>query len=163
MNKWLVICPLVVITSLAVVVALGGFNNRRYLAAYHLREFEHIKTNFNNYKPSISEQMMGVGDNKAKWDYHLGKLEELGVVAHQIFVFTNRPYTKESVRQIWRSANSNFPNAVMFTAKYYDTNFTAPWPGWNLDLSVWEGSIILEVWDFPSNMPRWGSFYWTNN
>jgi len=121
--------------------------------AYHLREFERIKTNVNNYRPSLSDRLKGIRDNKAKWDYHLRKLEELGVVQHQTFVFTNVPYTLESSRLIFGSASSNFPKAVMFSARYYDTN----------DLAYGVNPYVMEVWDFPSNMFRWSSFVQTMN
>jgi hypothetical protein len=41
----------------------------------------------------------------------------------------------------------------MFTATYYDTNAA----GYGVR------PYVLEVWDFPTNIPRWSSFFQTNN
>ena len=120
---------------------------------YHLREFEAVKTNFNDYRLSLSDRLVGIHDNASKWDYHLEKLEELGTVKHQTFVFSNVPFTRETSRRIWRAANSNFPAAVMVKAKSYGTN----------DSRYGVQPFMLEVWDFPSNTLRWSSFFRTNN
>jgi hypothetical protein len=120
---------------------------------YHLREFENVKTNFNNYRPTIWDRMRGIHDNQGKWDFHLRRLEELGAVQHKTFVFTEVPYTSQSSRQIWLSAYSNFPKAVMFTAKHYGTN----------DASYGVNPYVLGVWDFRRDMPHWLLFFQTNN
>jgi hypothetical protein len=122
-------------------------------AAYHFSEFESIKTNFNDYRPSLYDRLTGIRDNQSKWDYHLQKLVEIGAVQHKRFVFTEVPYTREASKHIWRAANSNFPNAVMFTGTYYDTNAT----GYGRD------PYVLAIWDVPSEMARWSSFFETNN
>ena len=90
----------------------------------------------------------GIGGSQEKWDFHLKSLVALDAVQHERFVFTEVPYTKEASRHIWQSANSNFPNAVMFTASYYDTNA----PGYGV------APYVLEVWDVPEEMKRWSSF-----
>ena len=120
---------------------------------YHLREFEAVKTNFNDYTLTIADRFSGIHDSGSKWDYHLAKLEELGTVKHQTFIFSNVPFTRESSRRIWRAANSGFPTAVMLTAKSYATN----------DSRYGVKPFMLEVWDFPSNTLRWSSFFQTNN
>lgn len=140
-------------TGLVLAIAVAALIATSKPGEYHLREFQSIKTNFNTYHPSIVDRLRGIQDNEAKWEYHLHKLEELGVVEHTNFVFTSVPYTKASSRRIWRAAYSNFPDAVMFTAQYYDTNA----PGYGVR------PYVLEVWDFPTNMPRWLSFFQTNN
>jgi len=121
--------------------------------AYHLRQFESLKTNFNGYAYSLSDRLRGIKDNEDKWDYHLRRLQELGVVDHTNFVFSSVPYTQESGRRIFRAACSNFPTAVMFTAKYLSTN----------DPAYGVRPYALEVWDFPSNIQHWVSFFQTNN
>ena len=119
MKKVAWILGLVLILVIATLVSINRPGD------YHLREFGTIKTNFNSYRPSFSDRLKGIRDNRAKWDYHLGKLEVLGVVQHRSFVFTNVPYTRESSKRIWGAAYSNFPMAVMFTAKHYATNTRA--------------------------------------
>ena len=121
--------------------------------SYHLREFESVKTNFNDYRPSIFDRMKGIRDNKSKWDFHLRRLEELGVVECRTFVFTEVPYTREASKRIWQLANSNFPNAIMFTASWYDTNA----PGYGVT------PYVLKVWDSPGEMQRWSAFFEANN
>ncbi len=142
-----VIALVVIVTVIAITGV--GINS----GAYHLREFEKVKTNFNNYVPTLFDRCKGIWNNQGKWNYHLGKLEQLGIVQHQIFTFTNVPYTKESSRRIWRSAYSNFSNAVMCRSDWYDTNN----PGYGVK------PYVLEVWDFPTQMPRWSAFFETNN
>jgi hypothetical protein len=134
---------------LVLIVLLPSGNS----GGYHLREFENIKTNFNNYRPSVIDRIKGIRDSQGKWDFHLRRLEELGVAQHKTFVFTEVPYTKEASKRIWGSANSNFPNAIMFSASYYGTNA----PGYGVD------PYVLKVWDSPSEMKRWVSFFETNN
>ena len=136
------------ISLIALVLIAVMFVQPSNSADYHLREFESIKTNFNNYRPSVTDRIQGIGNNQEKWDYHLQSLVTLGAVQHERFVFTDVPYTREASRHIWQSANSNFPNAVMFTAKYYDTNAA--------EYGV--APYVLEVWDIPGEMKRWGSF-----
>jgi hypothetical protein len=141
------------ILGLALILALGALVSTNKPGDYHLREFEHIKTNFNNYRPSIYDRLKGISNNKAKWDYHLRKLEELGAVEHRTLVFTNVFYTVESSRRIWGAACSNFPGAVMFSARHYATN----------DADYGVRPYVLEVWDFSTNMHRWCSFFETSN
>ena len=125
----------------------------RMAGNYHLGEFQKLKTNFNNYSPTMLDRLRGIRDNQAKYNFHLRSLEELGVVQHQSFVFTNVAYSRESSKRIFRSANSNFPNAVMFLAKYYGTN----------QAGYGDKPYVMEVWDFPREMPHWVSFFQTNN
>lgn len=139
--------------GLLLVLALAALVMASKPGEYHLREFESLKTNFNTYRPSLSDRLKGITDNQTKWDYHLRKLQQLGVVEHTNFVFTSVPYTQESSKRIFRSAYSNFPAAVMFSAKYYATN----------DAGYGVRPYVLEVWDFPTNMQRWGSFAQANN
>ena len=120
---------------------------------YHLREFEKIKANFNTYRPSIADRVMGIQDNMSKYRFHLRKLLELRVVEHKEFVFTRVPYTREASIRIWTSATDSFPDPVMLTATYYAPNA----PGYGVM------PYVLDVWDFPSNMQAWASFYATNN
>ena len=141
------------VVGLILVLALGALIPGSKPGDYHLRQFESLKTNLNSYQPSLSDSLRGIKDNQAKWDYHLRKLQELGVVHHTNFVFASVPYTQESSKRIFRAAYSNFPAAVMFSAKYYDTND----PGYGVR------PYVLEVWDFHSNMQRWASFVQANN
>ena len=136
------------ILMIALILIAVVFVQPSNSADYHLREFESIKTNFNSYRPSLVDRIRGIENNQEKWNYHLQTLVALGAVQHERFVFTEVPYTREASRLIWQSANSNFPNATMFTAKYYDTN--APEYG--------VAPYVLEVWDVPDEMKRWGSF-----
>jgi len=122
-------------------------------AEYHLREFHNISTNSNNFQPSILDRLNGLTENSSKFDYHLSKLEELGVVKHQHLVFTNVPYTQESAKRIWHLAYSQFPNALHYSAKYFDTNS----PSYGVV------PYELEVWDAPAEMERWAMFFQTNN
>lgn len=140
---WISGVSLIAVVIIAVVL-LQPSNS----ADYHFKEFAGIKTNFNSYRPSVVDRIRGIGNNQEKWDYHLQSLVALGAVQHERFVFTDVPYTREASRHIWQSANSNFPNAVMFTAKYYDTNAQ--------EYGV--EPYVLEVWDVPGEMKRWGSF-----
>lgn len=141
------------IIGFVVVIVLAALLFAGNPGGYHLREFERIKSNFNSYSPSLADRLKGISDNHTKWNYHLRKLEELGVVDHKSFVFTNVPYTLESSRCIFRAACSNFPRAVMFSANYYATN----------DAGYGVRPYALEVWDFPSNMARWSLFIEANN
>jgi hypothetical protein len=136
------------VSVIALVIIAVVFLQPSNSAGYHLREFYNIRTNYNSYRPSVVDRLRGIGKNHEKWDYHLQSLVALGAVQHERFVFTDVPYTREARRHIWQSANSNFPNAVMFTANYYDTN--APEYG--------VAPYVLEVWDVPGEMKRWGSF-----
>ena len=115
---WIAGSALVLLLALVLALALAHGN----AANYHFGEFASIRTNFNSYRPSISDWLRGIRDNQDKWDFHLQSLEQLGAVKHKRFVFTEVPYTREASKRIWRSASSNFPNTVMFTACYYDTN-----------------------------------------
>lgn len=121
--------------------------------AYHFREFESIKTNLNTFQPSLADRIKGIQDNQSKWDFHLQKLVELGAVQHKRFVLTEVPYTQDASRRIWRSANSNFPNAVMFSASYHNTNAA----GYGAE------PYVLEVWDLPEEMGRWTAFVEAQN
>jgi hypothetical protein len=141
------------IFGLALILAIGALMATHRAGDYHLREFRNIKTNFNTYRPSILDRLEGIRGNETKWNYHLRKLEELGVVEHTNFVFTDVPYTEVSSKRIWRAANSNFPASVMFSAKYYATN----------DVGYGVNPYVLEVWDFPTNTQRWSSFFQANN
>ena len=136
-----------------VILVLIALISTRNPGEYHLRQFENIKTNFNTYSPTVLDRVRGIRNNEDKWNFHLRRLEELGVIQHKRFVFTEVPYTMEASKRIWRSAVTNFPNAIMFTASYYDTNA----PGYGVD------PYVLNVWDTPSEMPRWSSFFETNN
>jgi len=120
---------------------------------HHLREFDSLKANFNTYHPSLSDRLRGIRDRETKWDYHLRKLEQLGVVEHTNLVFSSVPYTQDSSKHLYRMACSNFPAAVMFSATYYDTN----------DPRYGVRPYALEVWDFPTNMQRWSAFVRANN
>ncbi len=122
-------------------------------ADYHFREFDQVKTNFNNFRPSISDLSKGIRSNQDKWDYHLESLVKLGAVVHHRFVFTEVPYTKEAARHIYRAAVSNFPTAVMFSAKDHQPNA----PGYGVT------PYVLEVWDVPEQMRRWTNFLEANN
>lgn len=126
--------------------------SRPSAAAYHLREFERVKTNFNNFLPSISDRSKGIRSNQDKWDFHLENLVRLGAVLHREFIFTEVPYTKEAARLIYRAALSNFPSAVMFSAKDIQPNA----PGYGVT------PYILEVWDVPEQMDRWTNFFEAN-
>jgi hypothetical protein len=121
--------------------------------AYHFREFERIKASPNTYQPSLADRIKGIQDNQSKWDFHLQKLVELGAVQHERFVFTEVPYTRDASRRIWRSAYSNFPNAVMFSASYHNTNAA----GYGAE------TYVLEVWDLPEEIGRWSAFVETHN
>lgn len=146
--KWAIglVC---LIGILLILVVLSARNP----GAYHLREFEAVKTNFNGYAITIFDRFAGIHDSGGKWDYHLNKLEELRVIKHQIFVFTNVPYNREASRRLWQAANSSFPKAVTLKANYFATN----------DSRYGVQPYTLEVWDFPSNTLRWSFFYRTNN
>ena len=139
--------------GLLLVLVLAALMSASKPGVYHLRQFESLKANFNSYQPSLSDRLRGINDTKAKWDYHLRKLQELGVVDHTNFLFTSVPYTQESSKRIFRAACSNFPAAVMFSAKYYATND----PGYGVR------PYVLEVWDFPSNIQHWTTFVQANN
>ena len=121
---------------------------QRDSAAYHFREFERVRANFNGYRPSLSDRVKGIADNQRKWDYHLQRLVALGAVQHEQFVFTKVPYTKEASQHIWLLANSNFPQAIMLSAPYHDTNS----PGYGV------APYVLEVWDLPGEIERWSLF-----
>lgn len=120
--------------------------------AYHFREFDRVKTNYNNFRPSISDLSKGIRSNQDKWDFHLENLVKLGAVVHQRFVFTEVPYTKEAAGLIFRAAVSNFPAAVMFSAKDFQPNA----PGYGVT------PYVLEVWDTPEQMDRWTNFFKAN-
>lgn len=136
--------------ALVILVALALPDNS---VNYHRSEFERIKTTYNDYRPSLADQIRGLGENKAKYEFHLQKLMKLGAVKHDQFVFTHVPYTKENSKRIWLAAHSNFPNAVMFTAPYHATN--AP--------SYGVAPCVLNVWDVPSEMERWSNFVQIEN
>lgn len=146
MKKLGSVIGLFLVVALAVLILGGKFAIKP--AEYHLREFESLKTNFNNYQPSLSDRLRGIMNKQAKWDYHLRKLQELGVVTHTNFVFTSVPYTQESSTRIFRQAHLDFPTAVLFSARYYATN----------DPRYGVQPLVLEVWDFPTNFQRWASF-----
>ena len=149
MKKLIWTCAALLILGLLVL----GLTLPRDSAAYHFREFESIKANFNAYRPSLSDRIRGIDDNQGKWDFHLQRLVELGTVHYERFVFTEVPYTKEASKRIWLSANSDFPDAVMVTAPYHDTDA----PGYGVD------PYVLEVWDVPGEMKRWSSFVEAQN
>lgn len=139
--------------SVWTLIAVAGFVAlvcavSRDPVAYHFGEFERIKMNPNTYQPSLADRIKGIQDNQSKWDFHLLKLVELGAVQHKRFVLTEVPYTQEASRRIWRSANSNFPNAVMFSASYHNTNAS----------SYGVEPYVLEVWDVPEEIERWAAF-----
>ena len=142
-----------IICGVLVVIVLAALISRSDRGAYHLREFENVRTNFNNYQPSLPDRLRGITNNEAKWKYHLRQLEALGVVIHTNLVFTMVPYTGESSRRLFRSAYSNFPAAVIFSGKYYASNA----PEYNVR------PYALEVWDFPTNMRRWSLFLQSEN
>lgn len=142
-----------IILGLALALTIAALIWTSSPADYHLRQFEYLKTNFNNYRPSLSDRFKGIKDNQGKWDYHLRSLERLGAVVHTNLVFTRVPYTQDSSRRIFRGACSNFPSAVMFTAAYYATN----------DPAYGVRPYALEVWDFPSKIQHWVSFFQENN
>jgi hypothetical protein len=137
----------------AVILVLIALILTRNPGEYHLRQFENIKTNFNNHSPTVLDRVRGIRDNQEKWDFHLRRLEELGVVEHRRFVFSEVPYTAEAARRIWRSAVTNFPNAIMFTAAHHDTNA----------LSYGVEPYVLNVWDRPEATRQWTSFFEANN
>ena len=142
---WILGCGLIV--ALAAALVTGSPRD------YHLREFENIKTNFNSYRPSLSDRFQGIRDNQGKWVFHLRRLEELGVVQHQIFVFTQVPYTRDARKRISGLANSNSPKAVWWSTTYKESNA----PGYGVD------PYSFEVWDFPGEMERWTNFFEANN
>lgn len=142
-----------IILGLVVLVTIAGLIWTSSRAEYHLRQFEYLKTNFNNYRPSLSDRFRGIRDSQGKWDYHLRSLERLGVVVHTNLVFTHVPYTQASSRRIFRAACSNFPSAVMFTGVYWASN----------DPAYGIRPYAMEVWDFPTNIQRWVSFFHANN
>ncbi len=146
-------CPFKIAIGFVVIVAIIAAIAVRDSSRYDLREIELLKTNFNNYQPSIWDRLRGIQNNEAKYEYHLRELEKLGLLVHTNFVFSNVPYTWESDKHIWRAACSNFPSAVDFSSKYYDTNN----PAYGVR------PCALEVWDFRTNMQRWSDFWRTNN
>ena len=137
----------------ALLVAFGAVLAIDHSSDYHLGEFERIKTNFNTYRPSFADRLRGIENNQGKWDSHLLRLEAIGAIQRKTFVFTEVPYTRENSSRIWRAAMARFTNAVMVTASYYDTNA----PGYGVT------PYVLNVWDFPEQMPRWSAFFETNN
>jgi hypothetical protein len=141
------------IFGIVVFLVLVAAVSNRDSEGYHLRQFENIKTNFNSYRPSLLDRIRGIRNNQDKWDYHLRRLEELGAIQHKRFVFSEVPYTKEASRRIWKSAVTNFPNAIMFTASYYETNT----PSYGVD------PYVLNVWDRPDAISQWTSFFEANN
>jgi hypothetical protein len=142
-----------VILGCGLVLGLVALIARSKPGDYHLCEFESIKTNFNSYRPSLFDRLKGIRSNQAKWDYHLRRLRELGVVDHTNFVFTSVPFTHESSRRVFQAACSNFPTAVMLSATYYAIT----------DPAYGVRPYALQVWDFPSNSQRWVSFFQANN
>lgn len=144
-------CFLVIVTILLVTFFLRFL--RSDPADYHFKEFAKIRANFNDYRPSVLDQLKGIRSNQDKWDFHLNSLEELGAVQHVRFVFTEVPYTREASKHLWSSVVTNFPDAVMFTAPSYYTNA----PGYGVE------PYVLNVWDFPHRMEAWSNFVHTNN
>lgn len=138
---------------LVVALALLLWGMRSDPAEYHLRKFRRVSANMNDYHPSVFDLLSGIRSNVDKWDFHLQKLEELGAVEHRVLVFTEVPFTKQANRRIWKVAESDFSDAVMFTANWYGTN----------DSAYGVVPFTMEVWDAPERMDRWEAFLEQHN